>query len=69
MTTSSYASTAVPPKKIDLGTNDFGNDFGVNMFDEPKNVEEPLPPMPSFSGFHRTVGLEKYEDRVYGLLM
>lgn len=68
MTASSYASTAVPSKveiRPELGTADFGNDFGVNMFDtlkETQSYNEPLPPPPVAGKFHRTVGLEAVGD-------
>jgi hypothetical protein len=62
MTTSSYASTAVPTKAdaqiapIDLPSADFGNDFG-NMFESFKdpraNKESPTPP--ALGGFNHTV--------------
>lgn len=52
MTTSSYASTAVPPKtqqSLDLPTSDFGNDFG-GMFDafntRRPSRGSPTPPLP-----------------------
>lgn len=60
MTTSSYASTAVPQKvetSLDLNTSDFGNDFG-GMFDSFNNRRpsrgSPTPP-PHLGGFHHTV--------------
>ncbi|SMQ52619.1 unnamed protein product [Zymoseptoria tritici ST99CH_1A5] len=52
MTTSSYASTAVPPKaELTLG-NDFGDDFS-NMFDSLQKQDGPILP-PVTQNFHRT---------------
>ncbi|GAB7359308.1 hypothetical protein MBLNU230_g5960t1 [Neophaeotheca triangularis] len=68
MTTSSYASTAVPPQKLDLGTSDFGNDFGINMFEEPKVPEEPSPSVPAL-GFHRTESEPMFPPRSYSRQM
>lgn len=59
MTTSSYASTAVPQKlesSLDLPTSDFGNDFG-GMFDTFNNrrPSRGSPTPPHLGGFHHTV--------------
>ena len=59
MTTSSYASTAVPQKSeraIDLPTADFGNDFG-NMFEsfDSRRPTKPSPAPPAVADFRRTV--------------
>jgi hypothetical protein len=59
MTTSSYASTAVPQKSeraIDLPTADFGNDFG-NMFDsfDNRRPTKASPAPPAVDNFRRTV--------------
>jgi hypothetical protein len=58
MTTSSYASTAVPQKSeraIDLPTADFGNDFG-NMFESfDKRPTKPSPAPPAAADYRRTV--------------
>ena len=67
MTTSSYASTAVPPRieaKPDLGSSDFGGDFGSMWDDHAKKAkdEDPLPLVPQIGGFHRTVGSQGAVD-------
>ena len=55
MTTSSYASTAVPTRsELTLTSPDFGNDDFSNMFDSLKKDAPALPP-PTASAFHRTV--------------
>jgi hypothetical protein len=59
MTTSSYASTAVPQKSeraIDLPTADFGNDFG-NMFEsfDSRRPSKGSPAPPAVANFRRTV--------------
>lgn len=55
MTTSSYASTAVPPKTELTLDGDFGNDDDFSsMFDSLKR-DHPLPPPPTAGSFHRTV--------------
>jgi len=61
MTTSSYASTAVPPKSdrpIDLPTADFGNDFG-GMFDsfDTRKPTKTSPTPPAVADFRRTVSV------------
>jgi hypothetical protein len=61
MTTSSYASTAVPQKSeraIDLPTADFGNDFG-NMFDsfDSRRPSKGSPAPPAVAGYRRTVSV------------
>lgn len=53
MTTSSYASTAVPLKpELNLGT-DFGDEFSSSMFDDLQR--EAPPPLPIAGSFYRTV--------------
>lgn len=53
MTTSSYASTAVPTRpELNLG-NDFGGDFSSSMFDSLQ--KEATPHLAMAGGFHRTV--------------
>lgn len=63
MTTSSYASTAVPNKpELNLGLgNDFGDDFSSSMFDSLQK-KEPPPPLPLVGSFHRTVGILRCLD-------
>jgi len=57
-TVSSYASTAVPPRlEANLGTSEFGSDFG-NMFEglADSKKETPLPPPPrAHGGYLRSV--------------
>lgn len=56
MTTSSYASTAVPSKAdITLSSPDFGGDDFGNMFDSLK--KDPLQDPPPVGTFHRTVSV------------
>lgn len=66
MTTSSYASTAVPSKpELKLG-NDFGDDFGSDMFDSlHKDPQPPPPPLPIAGNFHRTVSMTEGSGNVY----
>ena len=60
MTTSSYASTAVPTKpevSLSLGSSDFGSEF-TSMFDSPTTDRyrtPPPPPPPPKAAYHRTV--------------
>jgi len=62
MTTSSYASTAVPSKpELNFG-NDFGGDFGSSMFDSLQK-EAPPPPLPIAGSFHRTESEPMYPAR------
>ncbi|KAM0722012.1 hypothetical protein Q7P37_002938 [Cladosporium fusiforme] len=70
MTTSSYASTAVPQKaesSLDLPTADFGNDFG-GMFDTFNNRRpsrgSPTPPA-HLGGFHHAESQPMYPPRSY----
>ncbi|KXT11244.1 hypothetical protein AC579_6997 [Pseudocercospora musae] len=62
MTTSSYASTAVPPRtELRLDDPDFGNDDFSNMFDSLKKepAREPSP----INSFHRTESEPMYPPR------
>ncbi|OQO08958.1 hypothetical protein B0A48_05848 [Cryoendolithus antarcticus] len=70
MTTSSYASTAVPPRldaKPDLGATDFGSDFDTNMFSSIKadDSQHKALPAPSVNGFHRTESEPMFPPKSY----
>lgn len=62
MTTSSYASTAVPLKTELTLDGDFGKDDDFsNMFDDMKKRDHPLPPPPTVGSFHRTVRVSPHK--------